>query len=143
MEKPSPRGRNAIVWRAEIGGFPALLRARVKIYSANMRLVFRPSKPHPSSSGLYTIGATMHDRCIEKKPLARSRGDRDRSLVSPMAFIFRYGKREWREKPKSKERSLDSSFRLIGRSGYARVTSSSRVCAVEKRLGESKAIGLN
>lgn len=72
VEKPSPRGRKATAWRAKIGEVSAFLRARVKIYSANMRLVFRPSKPHPSSSDLTIRSARPCTTDASKKPPARS-----------------------------------------------------------------------
>lgn len=84
----------------EIGGFPAFLRARVKIYSANMRLVFRPSKLHPSSSGL-TIRSRDHARPMHDRKNLRQDPETETDLSfqcraltrSPTAFIFRYAGR--------------------------------------------------
>lgn len=88
----------------------------------------------------------MHDRCIEKtigkiRP-AETETDLSfqwRALMRlPAAFIFHYGERMAREKPKLEERPLDSSLRLIVPSGYVRVTLSSRICASEEGKGGRK-----
>lgn len=95
-----------------------------------MRLVFRPSKLHPSSSAL-TIRSRDHARCIEKttgkiRP-AEAKTDLSfqwRALTSPTAFIFRYGERMTRKTKVKKSARSNSSLHLIVPSGYVRVTSS-------------------